>query len=138
MTDVLKINVPGKAEYVGTVRLAIAHAASYAGYDIDSIEDIKVAVSEACTNIICHAHKDPGFVYDVVLEVGNNNLTITVKDDGVGFGLEEYVAPILDELQGGGLGIFIIRALMDEVDIQSEPGAGTNIRMTKHLQSVAV
>ncbi|MCL2112069.1 MAG: ATP-binding protein [Clostridiales bacterium] len=138
MTEVLKINVPGKAEYVGTVRLATAHVASYAGFDIDTVEDIKVAISEACTNIICHAHENPNFVYDVVLEVGGNVLTITVKDDGAGFGIEEYVTPVLGELQVGGLGIFIIRALMDEVDIQSEPGTGTNIRMTKHLQSIAV
>ena len=138
MADVLKINVPGKAEYVGTVRLATAHVASHTGFDLDTVEDIKVAISEACTNILCHAHEDTNFVYDVVLEVENNVLTITVKDDGAGFGLEEYMEPVLGELQVGGLGIFIIRALMDEVDIQSEPGTGTNIRMTKHLQSVAV
>ena len=135
MNDRLKMNVPGKAEYVGTVRIAVAHMANLAGFDIEAIDDIKVAVSEACTNIVCHAHDSADFTYDVVLELEEGNLTITVKDSGVGFGLDEYVEPIPGEERGSGLGIFIIKALMDEVDIRSELGAGTNIRMTKHLHS---
>ena len=133
MADQLTLNVPGKAEYVGTVRMTVAHVASSAGFDIEAIDDIKVAVSEACTNIILHAHKDAVFNYDVLVERGDNNLTITVEDNGAGFGLEDYIPPVPGETQGSGLGIFIIRALMDEVDIQTETGAGTRILMSKNL-----
>ena len=137
MADRLTLNVPGKAEYVGTVRMAIAHAASCAGFDIEAIDDIKVAVSEACTNIVCHAHTDPDFNYDVALELDNEGLAVTIRDNGVGFGMENYIEPVPGESNESGLGIFIIRALMDEVDINSAPGKGTEIRMTKHLRSVS-
>jgi len=136
MADRLTLNVPAKPEYVGTVRIAIAHAASHAGFDIEAIDDIKVAVSEACTNIVCHSHTEPDYNYDVELEFGDEELTVMIKDHGVGFGVEDYIEPVPGE-SGSGLGIFIIRALMDEVDIHSEPGAGTDIRMTKHLRGIS-
>ena len=138
MTDRFALNVPGKPEYVGTVRMTVAHVASRAGFDIEAIEDIKVAVSEACTNIVQHSHTDEDFAYDVVLELEEDKkLMITVKDTGVGFGVEEYVEPVPGEPAESGLGIFIIRALMDEVDLHSEPGVGTKLHMTKYLQGRA-
>jgi len=135
MTDRLKMSLPGKPEYVGTARIAISHAVSRLGFDIEAIDDIKVAVSEACTNIICHAHENPDFTYDIELEVEEDKVTIIISDSGVGFGVDEYVEPVPGESRGSGLGIFIIRALMDEVDIQSELGSGTDIRMTKYLRA---
>jgi len=133
MIDRLTMSVPGKPEYVGTVRIAVAHAAGHAGFDIEAIDDIKVAVSEACTNIVCHAHKTQDFNYDVILELGDKGLTVTVRDFGVGFNMKKYKEPIPGEPQESGLGIFIIKALMDEVDIDSAPGSGATIRMTKYL-----
>jgi serine/threonine-protein kinase RsbW len=131
MTDRLTLIVPGNPEFVGTVRIAIAHVASRAGFDIEAIDDIKVAVSEACTNIVCHAHDNPDFTYDVFVDVEEDKLSITVQDEGVGFGMENYIEPVPGESRGSGLGIFIIKALMDEVNIDSEPGAGTRIQMIK-------
>ena len=133
MADRITMKVPGKPEYVGTVRLAVSHTASRRGFDIDAIEDIKVAVSEACTNIVCHAHENPNFTYEVFIDI-SEAFTVTVKDEGVGFGLDEYTPPVPGESRGSGMGIYIIKALMDEVEIQSEPGAGTCIRMVKHLR----
>ena len=135
MADRLKMIVPGKPEYVGTVRIAAAHMASQAGFNIEAIDDIKVAISEACTNIVIHSHKnnDSAFEYDVALELDETKLTITVQDAGAGFELKGYIEPIPGDICESGLGIFIIRALMDEVDIASEPGRGTYIKMTKYL-----
>jgi len=135
MADCFKMSVPGKPEFVGTVRMAVAHIAAGLGFDIESIDDIKVAVSEACTNIIRHSHKDTGFSYDIIVEREEKGLVITVKDGGVGFETDDYIEPVPGETRGSGMGIFIVRALMDEVDIQSEVGVGTNIRMKKYLQS---
>jgi len=135
MADILKLSIPGKPEYVGTVRLAVSHVAASAGFDVEAIDDIKVAVSEACTNSICHSNHTSEYTYDVIIEREENRLTISVEDKGVGFKTESYVAPVPGETRGSGMGIFIVRALMDEVEIKSEVGIGTNIRMTKYLQS---
>jgi len=132
--DRLTMTVPGKAEYIGTVRIAVAHAAGQAGFDLEAIDDIKVAVSEACTNIVCHAHEGSDYNYEVILEVGEGAFSVTVRDFGAGFDPESYTEPDPGEVRSSGLGIFIIRTLMDEVDIESAPGSGATIHMTKRLR----
>jgi serine/threonine-protein kinase RsbW len=113
--------------------MAVASVASQAGFDIEAIEDIKVAVSEACNNTVVHACEANLDDYNVEFVRADESLTITVSDAGPGYDTASYEEPDISELHSGGLGIFIIRALMDEVDITSEPGTGTNIRMTKYL-----
>jgi serine/threonine-protein kinase RsbW len=108
--------------------------ANQAGFDIESIEDIKVAVSEACTNIITHS--DIGdLAYNVTCAIDTDKLEISVEDDGVGYDMKNYKEPDLEVPKEGGLGVFIIRALMDDVEVNSKQGAGTSIRMTKYLSA---
>ena len=133
MTDLLKFSVPGKPEYVGMVRLAVSSLANCAGFDIEAIEDIKVAVSEACTNVICHGTADYCECYEVACEIGDGRIIISVIDQAGGYDLTKYQLPLLENPKEGGLGIFIIKALMDEVDILSELGTGTRIKMVKYI-----
>jgi serine/threonine-protein kinase RsbW len=135
MTDIVKFSVPGKPEYVGTVRLAISSLANCAGFDIEAVEDIKVAVSEACTNVVRHGIADCVETYEVACEVGNGRIIISVIDQAGGYDTAKYQRPAIDieTPKEGGLGIFIIKALMDEVDIFSELGMGTSIKMVKYL-----
>lgn len=133
MADTLKIMVPGKAEYVGTIRLAVSSIANRIGFDIEAIEDIKVAVSEACSNIVCHSNIRDEYLYQVICVVDEGKLEISVEDEGAGFNLEEYQEPALEDPKESGLGVFIMRALMDEVSVHSELGAGTHIKMVKYV-----
>lgn len=135
MTDIMKFSVPGKPEYVGTVRLAISSLANCAGFDIEAVEDIKVAVSEACTNVVCHGKTNRLETYEVACEVGDGRIIISVVDRAGGYDMTKYQRPVMDCdcPKEGGLGIFIIKALMDEVDIFSELGMGTSIKMVKYL-----
>ena len=137
MADILKFSVPGKPEYVGTVRLAVSSLANCAGFDIEAVEDIKVAVSEACTNVVCHCKPNRDDCYEVACEVGDGRIIISVIDRAGGYDMEKYQRPVIDREcpKEGGLGIFIIKALMDEVDIFSELGLGTSIKMVKYLRS---
>ncbi len=138
MADKLRLSIPGKPEYVGTVRLAISSLANCAGFDIEAVEDIKVAVSEACTNVVCHSNVDREDTYEVACEVGDGRIIISVVDRAGGYDTAKYQKPIMDcECpKEGGLGIYIIKALMDEVDIFSEIGIGTSIKMVKYLNRV--
>ena len=135
MADILRLSIPGKPEYVGTVRLAISSLANCAGFDIEAVEDIKVAVSEACTNVVCHSSVSKEDAYEVACEVGDGRITISVVDRAGGYDMAKYQKPVMDcECpKEGGLGIYIIKALMDEVDIFSEIGIGTSIKMVKYL-----
>lgn len=139
MADILKLSVPGKPEYVGMVRLAISSLANCAGFDIEAVEDIKVAISEACTNVVCHGKPncECEICYEVACEVGDDKLIISVVDQCGGYDLTKYQRPALTgDPKEGGLGIFIIRALMDEVDVFSEMGRGTKIKMVKYISHI--
>jgi len=137
MPDTFTLSVPGKAAYVSTIRLAVSSLAAKSGFDIEAIEDIKVAVSEACSNILCHSKIGEERVYRVACTIYDDRLEITVTDDGVGFDSETYevTEPDTECLQVGGLGIYIIKTLMDDVKVTSEEGSGTRIQMTKYFAS---
>jgi serine/threonine-protein kinase RsbW len=135
MADTLKLSVPGKSEYVSTVRLAVSSVAAKSGFDIEAIEDIKVAVSEACTNILCHSNLDEGQLYIVECTLHDDKIEIVVEDEGEGFDLEGYEEPEPGCVQAGGLGIYIIRALMDDVKVSSSKGSGTRISMIKSVSA---
>jgi Anti-sigma regulatory factor (Ser/Thr protein kinase) len=133
MSDVLKFSIPGKPEYVGMVRLAVSSLANCAGFDIEAVEDIKVAVSEACNNVVCHGIPDQVECYEVACEMGTDKIIISVVDHAGGYDTTKYQRPKMGAPREGGLGIYIIKALMDEVDIFSEMGNGTRIQMVKYI-----
>ena len=134
--DEIKLSIPNKPEYVGVARLTVAAIASRIGFDIEKIEDMKIAVSEACNNAIIHGCKycDEG-EYNINFTLTEKKLTISVYDKGEGckHELEDIRKPNYNNLKEGGLGIFIIKSLMDDVEIESEKGKGMMIRMIKYL-----
>ena len=130
--DLIKFSIPGKPEYVGVVRLAVSSLANKSGFDIEAIEDIKIAVSEACTNALIHGGQKCLCNYDVECEVEEAKLTITVIDCGKGYAKKEYKEPDCEEPKESGLGIYIIKTLMDEVEIVTNENKGTSIKMCKY------
>jgi serine/threonine-protein kinase RsbW len=117
-------------EYVSVVRLATSGIANKIGFSIDEIEDLMVAVSEACTNVIKHTQVE-NFI--VIFDVLENGLNISIVDNGKGCNMEELEEVDLKHPKEGGLGLFIIKSLMDEVKIESDENIGTFIKMTKYL-----
>lgn len=133
MSDNLSISVPSKPEYVNVIRLTASAIASRVGFDIEQIEDIKVAVAEACTNAIKHGIKNNMENFDVKFSIDCDRIVINIIDNGIGFSSDQIEEPDLTTPKEGGLGIFIIKSLMDEVMISSDVGEGTNIKMIKYL-----
>lgn len=133
MMEQIRISLPGKSEYVSIARLTASVIANQMGFNIDDVEDIKVAVGEACNNAVMHG-KSQEDIFEVQFEVQDSRIVIEVKDNGTGFDMDEYQAPELGELKENGLGIFIMKTLMDEVDFISIQNNGTKIRLVKELQ----
>jgi len=133
MTEHIKISLPGKPEYVSIARLTASVIANQMGFNIDDVEDIKVAVGEACNNAVLHG-KSHEEVFEILFEVQDKRMVIEVRDNGNGFDLDEYQAPEPGELRENGLGIFIMKTLMDEVDFIPVQNNGTTIRLVKELQ----
>ncbi len=132
--DEIRLSIPNKPEYVKVARLTVAAIASRVGFDIEKIEDMKIAVSEACNNAIIHGCKCCGVgEYNISFTLTEKRITISVHDKGEGCRLENIEEPNFNKPKEGGLGIFIIKSLMDDVEIKSEKGKGMIIKMIKYL-----
>lgn len=128
--ETIKMEISANPEYVSIIRLTTSGIANKVGFCIDDIEDLKVAISEACTNAIKHS-LDERFI--IIYSIIENGLTIEVIDNGKGYDRSSVSEPDINNLKEGGMGLFIIEALMDEVTVESKQGKGTSIKMTKYL-----
>lgn len=105
---------------------------------LDELTEIKTVVSEAVTNSIIHGYESDanGMVYiSVMLQDGT--VEMIIKDEGIGIkDIDEAMQPLYTskpELERSGMGFTIMENFMDEVQVRSEPGFGTEIRLKKHL-----
>lgn len=135
--ELIELSIPHRSEYVSMIRLTVASLASRMGFDIEDIEDMKVALSEACSNAIMHGgcEGEDNFLVQFIRE--QNRLVISVSDFGRGYCANNLNAPNTQDLNEGGLGIFIIKSLMDDVKIKSGSSQGTSITMIKNLREEA-
>ncbi|WP_168119687.1 anti-sigma B factor RsbW [Paenibacillus sp. HB172176] len=136
----IRMTIPASAEYLDIIRTTLYAVASKAGFSYEDIEDMKVAVTEACANAIQHAYEDrtSNGQVDLMFQWDEEDFVINVKDDGRSFepGLnEKSMAGLqnipLSEATAGGLGIFLMKALMDEVEVRT--AQGTEVVLTKRM-----
>ena len=131
MGDLLKFSIPGKPEYVKTAKLAVGSAAGAANFNIEAIEDIEIAVGEACKIITCHGFEGFSEFYNVECRIEPDQITVLISDTSRVHSLEKYKKPCIDCPNEGNLGIYVIKSLMDEVEILREEGENNRIRMVK-------
>jgi serine/threonine-protein kinase RsbW len=139
----IELKIPASAQWVRVARLTVAGVASRLHFGIDAVEDIKLAVAEAINNAIQHAPVTHGneAIVTITLESDENGLWISVADEGrVHGGLDVSLDPEdssphdpTDDLPEGGLGLLLIRSLMDEVSHESGAHADTVLKMFKRL-----
>lgn len=132
MNEKISLSVPNKTEYVSVVRMTAAFIASQLDCDIDQIEDIKLAVSEACNNAIQHG-ASADISYDIEFIISPQKLEINIIDHGSGFLQTAYKEPNLADPKENGLGIFIMQSLMDDVIIDTSNQLGTTIKLIKNI-----
>ena len=132
---VLSLEIPPRAEFVAVARLVVSTAAkSRRALAEDRVADLTLALSEACTNAIeAHDAKDEADRVLVRVDEDDDRLVVTVEDRGPGFDpLELPAHPAVTDPNRlnfeRGLGIPLIRTLVDEVEFSST-GAGTSVRM---------
>ncbi|HEY5341786.1 MAG TPA: ATP-binding protein [Candidatus Aquilonibacter sp.] len=131
VADVVELRIPGKAEWVAVARLAVSAVASRLKFSIEEIEDIRLAVAEACTDSIQSAGGQGQI--DIWCESAGNALRVRVRREGSAEKtvVSEADADADDEVSG--LGIFLVRALMDEVEYSVHPERGTDLTMVKYV-----
>ncbi len=134
--EMVELILPATTRYLQVARLTVAGVASRAGLTLEQIDDIKLAVGEACTNAVEHAYSQessPGPIH-IRCGVQGDEFVVEVGDEGRGFN----AARLEVEAEGppppeSGLGFFLIRSCVDRLDIDSAPDAGTKVTMTRRL-----
>jgi serine/threonine-protein kinase RsbW len=139
----IDLKIPAEAEYIDIVRLTLYGIASRMGFSFEDIEDIKVAVSEACNNAIIHGYEGADHQnIDVKFASLQDGIQIVVSDQGGSFDYKEtakHVGPIeedqsISDVKIGELGIYLMQSLMDKIEVKTEAGIGTEVILTKFLK----
>ena len=120
------LSMPARAEGVGVVRQALAGMADALAFDAAVLSDMKMAVTEACTNVVVHAYDEEAGQLEVAMLAGDEDLTIVVRDHGAGI----QPKPARTEPPALGLGLPLIAALSDAFELRGTAGQGTEVRMT--------
>jgi len=132
------LKIPSQTDNLEIIREFVSRIARKVGFSDDDISKIELAVDEACTNVIKHAYQNNSQKpIDITIIIDYEKLTVVVTDKGKGFNPEKLKVPdlkeYLAEMRVGGLGIYLMKTLMDEVEIKSKPGKGNQVRMVKYL-----
>jgi serine/threonine-protein kinase RsbW len=133
---VVRLTIPAKAEYITLCRLALTGLARVRTLSDETLADLKLALTEACSNSVRHAYgSDEDGHVEISYELGPDRLAIEVVDDGEGFDPDGDGEVDGGELTEGGLGISIIRSIADEFELVSSAGTrGSRLRFVKVLR----
>ena len=136
------LQIQSKTELLADMRTFVAAAARDFGFGEGDVGKIELAIDEACTNIIKHAYRyNPDGIIEIQLsernEHGTHKFIVEIFDSGLSFDSSRYTAPDMTEyfrkLRHGGLGIVLMRKLMDEVEFGPSVAGRNTIRLIKHL-----
>ncbi len=131
MQITLSLTLPRDAQTIPVTRHIVHHALDEVGADRDCMDDIAVAQTEACTNVV--KHSGPGDEYEVRVDIDEDKCVIRVIDTGRGFDSQSLNDGGADTSAERGRGIQLMQALVDEVRFVSKPEAGTIVHLEKAL-----
>jgi serine/threonine-protein kinase RsbW len=123
----LVLSLPARAENVAVVRHAFGGLGEALDVPEQLLSDIKLAVTEACTNVVIHAYPDGEGPMEVRAALGEDELSIVVRDEGRG------VVPRADS-PGLGLGLPLIATLTESLELGTGDDNATEVRMTFRIE----
>ncbi len=121
-----QLRIPSQTDNLELIREFVSRVARKVGFKDDAISKIELAVDEACANVIEHAYqKNDKKNIDVAIQIDYQKFTIIITDHGRGFDPKKIKTPDMKEylaqMRVGGLGIYLMRTLMDEIDFNVHP-----------------
>lgn len=125
----IRLKIPCENEFAAIVRLQAEAIARRSGFSDEEIYDIMTAVGEVCDNAIEHGGSERGI--DVIYRFAPTEISVEVQDFGRGFNPQGRGEEVPDLFNERGRGIFLMKHLMDRVEIDSRPGHGTRVLLAK-------
>src|SRR3712207_86289 len=124
-SDPISLTLPSSPEYVLLARLVVTQVGRLAGFGPEDVYDLKLAVTEAATNVIRHAAVES---FQIEYRVLPRTIEITVVDRGGGFDVEKLTGKPDEH---GGFGLAVTQSLVDEMLVDST-ASGTHLKMIRH------
>jgi stage II sporulation protein AB (anti-sigma F factor) len=136
----MKIEFSSMSENEAFARVVVAAFVSQLDPTLDELTDIKTVVSEAVTNAIIHGYdNNPSGTVTISADIIGDTVTIRVEDRGAGIeDLEQARQPLFTskpELERSGMGFTIMENFMDQMEVETGPGKGTTVTMTKRIET---
>ncbi|MBB6630481.1 anti-sigma F factor [Clostridium algidicarnis] len=136
--NIMKIEFMSKSQNESFARVAVASFVAQLDPTLEEIADIKTAVSEAVTNSIIHGYQNKKGMVFIETYIENFEVTIIVKDNGVGItDIERAMEPLYTsrpDLERSGMGFTVMETFMDELKVLSKEGEGTKVIMKKKFR----
>jgi anti-sigma regulatory factor (Ser/Thr protein kinase) len=134
----IRVTIPSDVRYLEAIRTLIQHVAGLSGLGGEAAAEVELAVTEGCANVIrhCYCNSDRERI-DIAFTFGKDAFEVRIDDYG------KFVDPAgiksrpLDEVRPGGLGVHLMRRVMDEVSYTKNRWGGTCLTMRKRLVSPA-
>ena len=130
----ITLTVPSRAEYLVLSRLVLTGLSRTIEIDAESLADLKLAVTEACANSVRHAYEGETGSIRLAFTTRDGELEITIEDEGRGFDVEGVPDPSPESFSEDGMGLAIMRAVVDELEIDAGSG-GSRVRFAKRLSA---
>ena len=134
-TNEMEIRFDSRSVNEGFARVAVASFMSQLNPTVEEVSDVKTAVSEAVTNAIIHGYENEVHKVSIRCRIEENVFTVEVCDRGKGIeDIETAMRPMYTtkpEQDRSGMGFAFMEAFMDSVEVESEPGKGTKVKMKK-------
>ena len=134
----MRMEIESRSENEEFARVVVAVFASRLNPTLEEIDDIKTAVSEAVTNAVIHGYGNGDGVIYIETAAEGQELCVTIRDTGRGIeDVRRAMEPLFTSDKSGersGMGFSFMEAFMDAVEVESEPGRGTTVRMKKKIR----
>ncbi|MDZ5471135.1 anti-sigma F factor (plasmid) [Bacillus sp. 31A1R] len=138
MKNEMQLQFSALSQNESFARVTVAAFIAQLDPTMDELTEIKTVVSEAVTNSIIHGYdNDPSGIVYITVKIENGFIDMTIKDKGMGItDIEEARQPLFTtkpELERSGMGFTIMENFMDDIEVHSEIGKGTEIRLRKQI-----
>lgn len=136
-TNEVEVSISSALDNLDLIQILTDCLTAFMSFDEDSAHWIGMSVRESVTNAIQHGNKlDVNKKVDICYRVLPDRISISVRDEGAGFCIEDIPSPLEADnlLKPSGRGIFYIRTFMDEVEFRTPSGGGTEVYMMKKIK----
>lgn len=140
MTNKMKLEFPANSDNERFARTVAAAFILELDPTLDEMSEIKTAISEAVTNAVIHGYANCGGTVTLEGYINGSTVEFVVKDKGAGIeDVEKAREPLYTgrpDMERSGMGFTIMETFMDSISVESAPGKGTTVRMSKRIEQV--